>query len=60
MNMVRIEGNDLRSLLSQLGVVDPDSTGIRYIRIDQRGNAVAVKVNEDMWSPSIGVKQEAY
>jgi hypothetical protein len=55
-DMVRIEGQDLKDLLARLS----DTRNIWLLRIQWRGDAVAVKVNAGEWSYSLGTEQPPY
>jgi hypothetical protein len=52
--MVRIEGHDLKSLRVML------SGGAYLLRVDQRGDSVAFKVNEGTWTHGMGTAQAPY
>jgi hypothetical protein len=57
--MVRIEGGDLELLRIMLS----GSGGHRkpyLLRVDQRGNTVAFKVNESIWTHGMGKHQPPY
>ena len=58
-SMVRIEGHDLESLRNMLG---SNATGRKpyLLRVDQRSDAIAFKVNEGCWSHGMGKPQPAY
>lgn len=53
-----LQGSDLAEFLANLGI-DLAETKIDTLRIDQRGNGIAVKVNGDMWSPTLGRRADA-
>lgn len=57
--MVRIEGHDLESLRAMLC---SKGTGLKpyLLRVDQRSDSVAFKVNEQTWSHGMGKAQGAY
>lgn len=58
-SMVRIEGHDLKSLQTMLCSKE---TGRKpyLLRVDQRGDTVAFKVNESTWTHGMGKPQAAY
>jgi len=57
--MVRIEGNDLELLRKML---TSKGTGLKpyLLRVDQRGESVAFKVNEQVWTHGMGKPQPPY
>lgn len=55
MNMVRIEGRQLEDLIETLSTNKP-----RLLRIAWHDDHVTLKVNEGIWSPPMGTKQEPY
>lgn len=57
-NITILEGNDLRELLDQIAARDGFGT-IHTLRIHQREDGVAYKVNGGMWSPTIGRRADA-
>lgn len=57
--IVRIEGSALAQLQQMLNP-DPKKRTVHLLRVDQRGDSVAFKVNEGIWSPSLGSPQEPY
>lgn len=58
-NMVRIEGHDLEVLREMLST---KATGLKpyLLRIDQRGDTIAFKVNEGCWTHGMGKPQPPY
>ena len=55
MDMVRIEGKQLQELRETLYHSD-----CRLLRIGWHGDHVTFKMNEGVWSPPMGSKQEPY
>ena len=51
-----IDGDDLGTLLEHV-VNTHNHEGIYKISIIDRANGVAIKINEDIWSPTIGHKE---
>lgn len=56
-NMVRIEGADLKMLRDMLNSRERKAY---LLRVDQRGDTVAFKVNEGCWTHGLGTAQPSY
>lgn len=56
-NITILEGQALVAFLISLGVDQP--YGIRTVRIHQREDGVAYKINSGCWSPTIGRRADA-
>lgn len=54
MDITIIEGDDLTILAHYLGL---DVSGTYRIRVSQSDNGIKVKVNEGIWSPALGRKE---
>ena len=58
--MVRIEGRQLKLLMDTFDNARMGVGEIRLLRLDQRGDSVAFKINEGTWSPGLGTHQAPY
>lgn len=52
--VIVITGSDLRELLGALDEPTANGREVYKISVDPRGERVAVKVNEGMWTASLG------
>lgn len=52
MNII-VEGTDLAWLVRRLNSLSKDGR-LTHLTIDQRPDGVAFKVNEEMWTPTVG------
>lgn len=59
MNITILQGHELYSFLTYLGVDDVPATGIYILRINQREDGIAYKINSGTWSPTIGRRADA-
>ncbi|MEV4575951.1 hypothetical protein AB0K16_22165 [Nonomuraea jabiensis] len=48
--IIELRGYELQALLQEITPTD----GISVIRFDTREDGIAIKVNEAMWSPTMG------
>ena len=56
-NITIMEGPELRSLLASLGVENPAE--IHTLRLHQRPDGIAIKINSGTWSPTLGRRADA-
>lgn len=58
-NITILEGNDLDRFLDTLGVHPSVRKHFHTLRINQREDGLALKVNSGVWSPTIGRRADS-